>query len=779
MYSEYNGMIVIVTFGADVILEKISMDKKDATRYSNEYYFGNINSQDKNLFKSGGKILRLKDANTYHMSNDDQIVTIIKTEPGYEYKFIISKHGSTSDINLEKFKQSKDMKGLEGVLGGAYSPGLNYVTKIENRKVEIVKAIEDITQFSKTKGPAKTLSCIDDPRQGCIYVLSSKQYMNLKKVPDERDKPITIYGKDDNHSDNVKNHRISKHIVKHRIVGKSGIFQTFELTDEIMSNIRNLTQGQIVTFIKENIDTIKQEDFSFFMKVSDTSGGGGSFIELNSIPDGTYNQLKLSFPELRRTFKLDNGILNSNNLPRCDYKIISPHDLIQNYIKLTDAYTGLITGSRQINNIDIYNSDEIKNVLNNSQTVYKLRQLIDPKNIEEKDMRNIRDILKKERGEDGSIESVDEIIRDNAKTGFLSGNIGKMLLFMAIAGAAHVGSKYFIGKGVDDVFNYMTGWNKEVYETIDDVSRTAGNIVNGQKEALSKLSPNDLSKLTSETVKTVVDSRPDIAYETMKHQTKALEGIKFAWEKIGYMLKEGEIPEGVKYLGETVPQVIEFGKDVVSSGKDVLMRPMNEAQEAVFATLEKITNNIVTSDSVFEFNNGGAVIKFMAKDIIGGSVDDKGVPIYSRIPGVMDSVINGFNGAIECTRNLTTTSMPDSSRQCMDQINAAYQNQNQKMASLGGGWWNSLTGFSLVQTTTIVLGVGTVGLFAGWLPAGWLVQLFAVRSSGMISRIGFHELKNLYETAAVMGIPILNELQQQIRNHPTQSARAFATAMGF
>ena len=297
---------------------------------------------------------------------------------------------------------------------------------------------------------------------------------------------------------------------------------------------------------------------------------------------------------------------------------------------------------------------------------------------------------------------------------------------------------------------------------------------------MSKASPADFAKMGVDTASVVKNSSPEVAYHTIKHHTQSLEGIKMVYEKINSLIESGGsvIPNGMKYL---------HGQSQSQSGAttSVLSGPLSQAKVRVLSLLEKASGlKSIDMNAVFQFEgNNGDIIRMTAKDIMAGGFDNNGVAIYQKVPGVMSNIISKFGDAMQCLKpTITSTNMPENSTLCAQQIDQAYNYQNEMFSTLNSNYWSDMFAMSLLQTSTIVIGAGIALSFAGFLPVQSVVQYFAWRSAPAVavaSRIGINELKTMYETASTLGLPILNELKNQILNNPSETARAFARAAGF
>jgi predicted component of type VI protein secretion system len=828
MHSKYNNVIMIVNFGADVIITEKCGIKSTSRRISNDYFFGRFRTDSNGkLFKDEGKMLLMRDPQTYYMSGTDQIVTVINSKPDCKYEFVITDQGKTGVLgeDLSKFNHTTARRTLEDptVFYGEFDKYTTKASEIHQRKEKISNVLKTLMEFNKRERSQKVFPCIDNPLKSCIQIVSLK---DLKSLEGKQGQPISVRASDGARKDPPDSDEYTAAYVKNKVntdetgVITNNLFRTYVLGPEILTNKEMLPAGSIIIFLPDQkdlpISTVPEERVKlkprYFLKVRETGNKKSLFVELNMFPPVEYGfkEIRLSFPDIRKTFKISPGKLNQN-LPLCNYLTdASPQNiqkLVGDYNKLTDAYVGLVTSKSKLDKIDIFDASEIEDVISNTPALKKmisrfggsvgehndiieLRKILEDKGIgtSKPSTVNVSEVTGTTSGSsvdtsssDQSSSSSDSMSSSSAEQVKSATGRGKYLKAIAVLlgsgillGGIHLGMKAYTGYGLDDiVLEKILGYTKEVHTTLNDVSKTASSIINSGYSQVPGTSTVDLSKLTTDAANTIVNSRPDVAYETMKHHTEALSGIGTVFEKVSTMISSGNTT-GMKFIGAGSAQDI-----AVSAVKNTLTGPLNQAQTTVLNSLEQLAGGTVSGDSIFEFTSGDSVIQMSAKDILAGAFDNNGVAIYSKVPGVVKNVIQGFQPAMECVQGQMTTAMSQNSTLCENVIRKAYENQESQFVSLGSSYWNTISGMSMVQMTTIALGVGAVGMFAGFIPAGWLVQFFAARAAPVVARIGFHELKTAYDTAIALGIPIVNELQRQIINHPTHSAQQFARSMGW
>jgi hypothetical protein len=275
--------------------------------------------------------------------------------------------------------------------------------------------------------------------------------------------PITIYGmygieNDRGTRDDESNHSISDQLVMHPVTDKPGLYKTFGLTDDVAVKIQNIPIGNVIMFVQSGQfgRSVSEESVLFFMKVRKTAKGRGLFIQLNRVPtELAYENVKLSFPELKKTFKLDTGTVEKESkIPRCDYKVMGmPADqinkLVDDYTTLTNAYTGIIKGTRNLNIVDITKPGEIDEAVKHIDGINRLKEILkydNPKQFADR----LEEIFK---SSDITEVNTEKAVLEKSR----SYKKPLLIVLSLIAGgvAFDVALRYYTGEGLID--NFLTG----------------------------------------------------------------------------------------------------------------------------------------------------------------------------------------------------------------------------------------------------------------------------------------------------------------------------------
>lgn len=796
LYSKYNRMLMLINFGMDMAL--ISSNADHRTKLSNSYRFGDYSMDGDFLVKNTGKMLTLQEESDthYNMTNQDQIFHAIELNPDHSYSVMIAPRGTmlqlfneslTSIKNVSNFSAIKKAKVATIELYSEHTP----VEKIHDRKVKIMQTIDQFR--NSTPVLEQTFPCIYPPKSACIYEINSD---NIERIRSKKGDPMTVYGTLSaihmdpkiTERDSLNDNPVTRQIVMHPVQDKIGEFYTFEIPSDIMhGNLKTLASGQIVIFVTNVGGSVTS---AFFMKVDENRRlpGESLFIELNNnIKDagdaGNGKEVRLSFPDLKKTYKLSTADLNTSNLPRCDYKLLasefSRKKLLEDYTRLTEAYVGLVTGVSKIKPLNVLTSsiDDLAETFSKTDSV---KGLVDAFSSSEHDVSSEYDVS----SEDSTAESDStiEIPRQSKKNTWTAAQKAALVVLIGVVlGVGYGAMKYYTGVPLTDP--------SIEYESVLNFNSTVNAVLETQRPNILNSSAEQATHFISKTLNATINASPDVAKQALENKIGGYTDIGSAFRKITQLfscISDGVsscATEGIHLVGSTGS----LGSKMIGSGAQQLvatsghvMGPLNEAQTSVLTALQNVSSTTdVSLNSLFEITiDGGKSMIMSVSEIIKLSVNDVGEPIHHLVSDKMKTIATGYGPAVECLNKLmTATGMPDTSFECNQQIMDGYTGEQTVITSLGSRAWSTLSMMSYTQTfmtLTVVAALAVaVGTGAGAISVPALLAYFAGSGDGsiMLSRVGIHSLIALYHTAISMNMGVVaQQLLGQIRIHSAQDA---------
>ena len=788
LYSPYNNQLMLILVGVDAYV------------FSDDPNFNPVILTNKDLIGVGADIKNSDIFSQFHL------------QPGYRYRVVITTNGKER-MHQEELRKTAIMNHLihncdyvfntsfflrklsvetqNKVLIAEFVPILPRHDQIRNRKKQIEAAIKDVTYKPR---PVK-FPCVWSPVLACVYEISPEQLGQIRKKIGGR---ITVYGTTGTSRDSLEGSNVTKQIVKNAIEDKIGVYQTFELLDNMIPNTVSIKNGQIIIFVTES-------EIAFFMKIKERKMDLASLmIELQPVTNSTANkEIKLSFPDLKKTYKLNTSKLDANKLRKCKQMIgssfeLNKHKLMKDYTELTQAYVGIVTGKTKVGNINVF-EDTTEEMVEKLKSVHSFKKLADLLGQSEETPEEMSKHLSETSSETESISETSsdetiEIPREEATSALVNKKYTKLLFILAALGggllATELASRYFTGSGMAEHFASFMGWKLQVEQAAEQVATVVNKIAIGQAKHISELEPEKVVDFVQRTLEQTINASPDVAKAVLENKANGYGMLASAFEKISTLISDNT-SEGIRFIGAggeitgaLQPGVAGTAIQTIQSG---LTGPLNQSQSAVLSILERIagSGSTVEYDSLFEIAiEGGKTVTLSASQIFSLTVNDAGQNIHEVVPDVLRSIANGYGPALECLQtHITATGMPTSSINCAKLITDAFATEDKQIASLGSRMWSVVSGVSYTQialtlgiaaatTAAIVVattGVGAVGVGAAGV--GMVNPQFAEQAAAFAApaihalrdRVGVHELMDLFRNAIDPGT--VQQLGQQIIGH--------------